>query len=326
MHRPDRVLTAVCVLAAVLVAVPAAIAQTFPGKLVRVIVPYSPGGSGDIMARVIGQRLAQSWGQQVIIENRPGANGMIGAAAAAKAVPDGYTLLLGYTSEIVINPSLYRKLAYDPAKELDPITMAGTLPLLLIGNPSFPAKGLKDLVALARARPGDVLYGSAGIGSPAHLGMEYLGRLTRTSMTHVTYKGGADAVLAVIGGQVMVFFSGIPPAIPHVQSGRLRALAVSTAARVAVLPNVPTVAESGAPGFDMTAWFGYFAPTGTPAEAVNRVAEGVGAALRDAQIVRQLEAQGIVVVEMAPARFSEFVRRDAQQYARIIREAGVALQ
>ncbi|MGH8617728.1 MAG: Bug family tripartite tricarboxylate transporter substrate binding protein [Burkholderiales bacterium] len=307
-----------CVLA---ITAPAA-AQQYPQKPVRVIVSYAPGGAGDVMARVFGQKLAESWGQQMIVDNRPGANGMIGAAAVARAAPDGYTFLFGYVSEVAINPSLYAKMAYDPAKELVPVAMGGVLPLLLVSNPSLPAKSVRDLLRLAKARPGELTYGSAGYGSPAHLGAEYLKRTAGVDITHVPYKGGAEVVTAILSGQVMVFFSGIPPAIAHVRSGRLRALAVSTAGRVPGLEEVPPVAESGVKGFDMAGWFGYFAPAGTPREVVDKLASGVSAILRQPETGRLFVQQGIVIAEMGPEKFAPFIQAEAQKYARIIRESG----
>lgn len=297
--------------------------QTYPSKPVRVIVPYVPGGAGDIMARVIGQKMTESWGRQVIVENRPGATGMIGAAAAAKAAPDGHTLLLGYTSEIAINPSLFSKMTYDPAKELTPIAMAGVLPLLLVSNPSLPVKSVRELIALAKARPGEITYGSAGNGTPAHLGMEYLKRTAKVDMIHVPYKGGAEVVSAIIGGHVMLFFSGIPPAIPHVKTGKLRALAVSTARRVPMLADTPTVTESGGiRGFDIAAWFGYFAPAGTPKDIINKVNAAVNAILRNPDIARQFERQGIVISEMSLEQFASFIDAETRQYGRLVKESG----
>ena len=311
---------AVCACALAITA-PAA-AQSYPQKPVRVIVGYAPGGAGDVMARVFGQKLAESWGQQMIVDNRPGANGMIGAAAVARAAPDGYTFLFGYVSEVAINPSLYSKMTYDPARELTPVAMGGVLPLLLVSNPSLPAKSVRDLIRLAKTRPGELTYGSAGYGSPAHLGAEYLKRSAGVDITHVPYKGGAEVVTAILSGQVMVFFSGIPPAIAHVRSGRLRALAVSTAGRVPGLEEVPPVAESGVTGFDMAGWFGYFAPTGTPREVTDKLASGVGAILRQPETGRLFVQQGIVIAEMGPEKFAPFIQAEAQKYARIIRESG----
>lgn len=297
-------------------------AQTYPSKPVRVIVPYPPGGAGDIIARTIGQKLSQAWGQQVVVENRPGAAGMIGAAQAAKSPADGYTLLLGYTAEIAINPKLYSKIAYDPEKELVPVAMGGILPLLLVSNPSLPVKSVKDIIALAKAKPNQVIYGSAGYGSPAHLGMEYLKRTAKVEITHVPYKGGAEVVTAIMTGDVMLFFSGIPPAIPFVNSGRLRALAVSTKNRFQGLPNIPTVAESGVPGFDLSGWFGYFVPTGTPQDMIEKLNSSISATLKGEDLAKQFLQQGILIDQMNPEQFGTYIRNETQKYARLIKESG----
>jgi tripartite-type tricarboxylate transporter receptor subunit TctC len=297
-------------------------AQVFPSKAVRVVVPYAPGGAGDIMARTIALRLTESWGQQVIVENRPGAAGMIGAAAVAKANPDGYTVLLGYTSEIAVNPSLYRKMAYDPLQDLAPVTLAGILPLLLVSNPSLPVRTVRDIVTLARTRPGEMTYGSAGSGTPAHLGMEYLKRTAGIDITHIPYKGGSEVVTAILGGHVMLFFSGIPPAIPHVKSGRLRPIAVSTRQRARILPDVPTVEQSGIRGFDLSGWFGYFVPTGTPREVIDKFHAAVNSILMTPEVVKQFDQQGIITMNMTPEAFSSFIRSEFQKYSKIVRESG----
>ncbi len=298
-------------------------AQTYPGKPIRVIVPYAAGGAGDIMGRVIGQKLTETWGQQVQVELRPGAAGMIGAAAVAKSPADGYTVLLGAQAETTVNQSLYSKIAYDPQKDLVPVAMAGLLPLVLIVNPSLPVKSVREFVSLARGKPGEVTYGTAGHGTTAHLAMEHLKRVSGIDLTHVTYKGGSEVVVAVIGGHVFSFFSGIPPALSNIASGRLRALAVSTQQRVAVLPGIPTVAEAGIPQFDIANWFGYFVPTGTPKEAIAKLNAGVQAAMRDPEVRRQLDRQGIVPRETTQADFAGFVALEQTKYAQIIRESGI---
>lgn len=298
-------------------------AQTYPSKPIRVIVPYAAGGAGDIMGRVIGQKLTDMWGQQVQVELRPGAAGMIGAATVAKSPADGYTVLLGAQAETTVNQSLYSKITYDPQKDLVPVAMAGLLPLVLIVNPSLPVKSVRDFVSLARSKPGEVTYGTAGHGTTAHLAMEHLKRVTGIDLTHVTYKGGAEVVVAVIGGHVFSFFSGIPPALPNIGSGRLRALAVSTQQKVSVLPGVPTVSEAGIPDFDIANWFGYFVPMGTPKEVIARLNAGVQAAMRDPEVRRQLDRQGIVPRETTQADFAGFVALEQTKYARIIKESGI---
>lgn len=297
-------------------------AQEYPTKTVRIIVPYAPGGAGDVMARVIGHKMSDSWGQQVIVDNRPGAAGMIGAAIVAKSLPDGHTILLGYTSEIAVSPNLYSKMTYDPLRELSAVAMAGVLPLLLVANPSLPVRSVKDMLALAKARPGQITYGSAGNGTPAHLGMELLKTIAKVDMTHVPYKGGAEVVTAILGGHVMLFFSGIPPAIPHVTAGKLRALAVSTKSRAPSLPEIPTVAESGVPGFDLSGWFGYFVPAGTPRQVIDKINEAVNSAIKNPDVAKQFDRQGVVVSVMSPPELAAFVDRETKKYAQVIKQSG----
>lgn len=297
--------------------------QPYPSKPIRVIVPYAAGGAGDIMGRVIGQKLNDAWGQQVVVDMRPGAAGMIGASAVAKSPPDGYTVLLGAQAETTVNQSMYSKINYDAQKELVPVAMAGVLPLVLVVTPALPVKSLRDFINLAKAKPREVTYGTAGLGTTAHLAMEYLQRASRIELTHVTYKGGAEVVIAVAGGHVVSFFSGIPPALPHIGSGRLRALGVSTAHRVDVLPDVPTVAEAGVPDFDIANWFGYFVPTGTPAAIVAKLNAGIQSAVRDATVKEQLARQGIVLVETTQEKFASFVSAEHKKYAKIIKDSGI---
>ena len=298
-------------------------AQGYPAKPVRVIVPYAAGGAGDIMGRVVGQKLTDAWGQQVIVEMRPGAAGMIGASAVAKSPADGYTVLLGAQAETTVNQNLYSKINYDPQKELVPVALAGLLPLVLVVTPSLPAKSVREFIALAKAKPREVTYGTAGHGTTAHLAMEYLQRVSRVELTHVTYKGGSEVVIAVAGGHVVSFFSGIPPALAHIGSGRLRALAVSTAQKVEVLPNVPTVAESGVPDFDIANWFGYFVPAGTPEAVIAKLNAGIQQAIKDPGIKEQLGRQGIVLAETTQQAFAGFVTSEQKKYARIIKESGI---
>jgi len=298
-------------------------AQVYPSKPIRVIVPYAAGGAGDIMGRVIGQKLNDAWGQQVVVDMRPGAAGIIGASAVAKSPPDGYTVLLGAQAETTVNQSMYSKINYDAQKELVPVAMAGLLPLVLVVTPAFPVKSLRDFINLAKAKPREVTYGTAGLGTTAHLAMEYLQRASRIELTHVTYKGGAEVVIAVAGGHVVSFFSGIPPALPHIGSGRLRALGVSTAQRVDVLRDVPTVAESGIPDFDIANWFGYFVPTGTPEAVAAKLNMGIQSAIKDPLVKEQLARQGIVLVEMTQDRFAAFVSAEHKKYAKIIKDSGI---
>jgi len=318
---------AACSLVAAMLCIPAqVVAQSYPTKTVQIIVAYPPGGSGDLMARVIAERMASSWGHQVVVFNKPGAAGMIGAAEAAKSPPDGHVIFLGYTSEIAVNQSLYSKMSYDPLRDLSPVAMSGVLPLLLVANPSLPARTVEEMLALARARPGELTFASSGVGAPASLGMELLMSTAKVKLLNVPYKGGGEIMSAVLGGQVMLFFSSIPPALPHVESGKLRAIAVSTRSRVPSLPDVPTIAESGVPDFDVSGWFAFFVPTGTPRAVIDKIAEAVNSTVKDPQISKQFSSQGIVVSVMTPEQLGSFVQQEAKKYAQIIKEAGVKIE
>ena len=299
-----------------------AAAQTYPVKPIRIIVPYSPGGTTDILTRAVGQKLTAAWGQQVIVDHRPGASGMIGAEAAAKAPPDGYTLLMAYTAEIAIMPGLMKKMAYDPQRELAPVTLGATTPMIYLAHPSLPARTLKELFVLARARPGELPYASAGNGSPAHLASEWMHRAARVSLTHVPYKGSAPALVDLLGGHVVVYFSGMPPAMPHVRSGRLRALAVSTAKRSPAAADVPTVAEGGIAGFDVPTWFGVLVPAATPKDLVARLNGGITQALRAADVREQMAREGAETSPTTPEEFGSFIRAETAKFAKIIAESG----
>lgn len=297
-------------------------AQPYPSKPVRIIVPYAPGGPYDEVARVISQRLTEMWGQTVIVESRAGAGGNIGADFVAKSPPDGYTLLLGNAGPITINPSLYRKLPYDPQRDLAPVTQLIAASMTLVVHPSLPAKNVKDLIALARAKPGAVNYASAGVGNLQHLTMELLQSLTKTRMNHVPYKGAAPAFVDLIGGQVEVMFANIVGAMQHVKSGRVRAIAVSSAKRAAMLPDVPALAET-VPEIDVTTWSGLFVAAGTPREIVTKVNGDVGRVLERPDIRDRFASQGASTVPGPPEALAQLVRREAVLYAKVIKSAGI---
>jgi tripartite-type tricarboxylate transporter receptor subunit TctC len=300
----------------------ATLAQPFPAKPLRVIVPYAPGGTADMLARAVAQKLAAAWGQQVIVDNRPGASGMIGADAAAKAPPDGYTLLMAYTAEISIVPGMTKKMAYDPQRDLAPVTLGAITPMALVVHPSLPVKNVKDFVALAKARPGELAYASAGNGSPAHLAFEWMQRAAKISITHVPYKGAAPALIDLLGGHVVIYFSGMPPAMPHVRAGRLRALAVSTAQRSPAAPEVPTVAESGIAGFDVPTWFGVLVPAATPRDIISKLNAAIVQALAAPDVREQMAREGAETRPTSPDEFGAFIRAESAKFARIIRDSG----
>src|SRR6185503_12425164 len=249
-----------CLMAALVLACGFAHAQAYPARSVRVIVPFPPGGSTDILARTMGVKLTEAWGQQVIVDNRPGAGGIIGTELGARAARDGYTLLMGAGAPLTIVPSLYEKLSYDPLKDFAPITGVATVPNVLALHPSVPAKTVKELIAIAKAKRGVLTFSSNGNGAPGHLAGELFKSMTGIEMTHVPFKGAAPATTAVVSGEVSMVFTTTPPVLPHAKSGRIRIIAITTLARVAELPAIPTVAESGLPGYEAISWFGLMAP------------------------------------------------------------------
>jgi len=285
-------------------------------------MPFAAGGATDLIARAVGQKLTESTGQQVVIDNRPGASGMIGADLVAKSAPDGYTLRMASTAEIAINPSLYPKMTYDPAKDLAPVTLAGITPLILVVSPGSTINSVKDLIGQAKAKPGSVSYASAGNGSVQHLSGELLKTLTATDMVHVPYKGAAPALTDLLGGQVSMFFSGMPPAMPHIKSAKLRGLAVTTPKRSPAAPDVPTMAEAGIPGFDISNWFGVFAPAGTPEDVLNKLNGEIVKALAQSDVKERLASQGAETVGNSRAQFAAFIEAEMAKYAKLIKESG----
>jgi tripartite-type tricarboxylate transporter receptor subunit TctC len=298
-------------------------AQTYPAKPVRIIVPYPPGGGTDTIARPLAQKLTESFGQQVIIDNRGGAGGNVGMELAARAAPDGYTLVIGLTAQLAVNPALYRKIPYDPVKDYEPITLIGAGAYLLVVHPSLPVKNVQELIALAKARPGQIAYASSGNGSGGHLCMELFKTMTGTNFVHIPYKGGGPALVDVLAGQVQVLFTPPVSATQHVQSGRLRALAVSTVRRSAGMPDLPTIAESGVPGYDSGVWYGVLAPAGTPREIVMRVNAEVAKVLQQPDFRAMLVANSIDPIGSSPEVLAQFIRIEMAKWAKVVRDADV---
>lgn len=319
-----RIVRGLALLATAVMAAGASAQQPYPapGKQIRFIVPFSAGGATDLIARAVGQKLTESTGAQVIVENRPGASGMIGADLVAKSPPDGYTLLMASTAEIVINPSVYPKMTYDPVKDLAPVTLAGITPLILVVSPGTQLGSVSDIVAQAKAKPDSISFASAGGGSVQHLAGELLKTLTSTQMVHIPYKGAAPALADLLGGQVSMFFSGMPPAMTHVKSGKLRALAVTTPKRSPAAPDVPTMAEAGIAGFDISNWFGVFAPAGTPEDILNKLNAEIVKALALPDVKERLAGQGAETVGNTRAEFATFIDREITKYAKLARESG----
>ena len=307
-----------------LVAVAQATAQTvYPVKPIRIVVPYTAGGGTDVVARIIAQKLSDAWSQQVVVDNRPGASGMIAGEIVAKAPPDGYTLIMGYTGDVAINQSLFKKMTFDPVKNFSPVALAAVAPMIFVVHPSLPVNNVTQVIALAKSRPGQLVYASAGVGQPGHLAFELLQHSGKIQMTHVPYKGGAPAVIDLLGGHVMMFFSGIMPAIPHVRTGRLRAIAVSTAKRSPVAPEVPTMIEAGMPGFDLPTWYGVLAPAGTPKDVVAKLTSEISTLLALPDVKERLLREGADPAPSTPEQYQQFIQSEITKYASIIKEAGV---
>jgi tripartite-type tricarboxylate transporter receptor subunit TctC len=298
-------------------------AQTYPNKPIRLMVPFPPGGSTDIVARIVAQKLGTQLGQSLVIENRGGAGGTLGTAVVAKAPADGYTLVVGTTSTHVVAPSVYQKLEYDPVKDFAPISLIAVTPYLLVVNPAVPAKTLKELVGLMKAQPGKLNYASAGVGSTTHLAMEMLKSVSSTYALHIPYNGNGPAGTAVIAGQVEILFGSLPAVLPHAKSGRVRALAVGTPKRSPSLPDVPTVAESGYPGFDASLWLAFMAPAGTPAPIIERLQKEIVAAVNAKDTAETLDKNGAEPLTSTPAELAAMIRDGVAKYAKVVKAAGV---
>jgi tripartite-type tricarboxylate transporter receptor subunit TctC len=298
-------------------------AQQYPSKPIRLMVPFPPGGSTDIVARIVAQKLGSQLGQQLVIENRGGAGGTLGTAVVAKAPPDGYTLVVGTTSTHVVAPSVYQKLEYDPVKDFAPVSLMAVTPYLLVVNPNVQAKSLKDLVELMKSQPGKLNYASAGVGSTTHLAMEMLKGASNTYALHIPYNGNGPAGTAVIAGQVEILFGSLPAVLPHAKSGRVRALAVGTPKRSPSLPEVPTVAESGYPGFDASLWLAIMAPVGTPAPVIERLNKEIIAAVSSKDTAETLDKNGAEPVTSTPAELAAMIKDGVVKYAKVVKDAGV---
>jgi tripartite-type tricarboxylate transporter receptor subunit TctC len=298
----------------------------YPVRPVRIIVAYTPAGTTDILARLVAQKITDAWGQSVIVENRPGANGNIGTEIAARATPDGYTLLMGTSATHAINNTLYPKLAWHAQKDFAPISLVAVVPNLLVVNNALPVKSVKDLIAYANANPGKLTFGSPGNGSTAHLSVEFFKALTGTNMVHVPYKGSAGVLADVTSGQISLTMDNMPVYLPHARSGKIRALAVSSAQRAPAAPDIPTVAEAGVPGFDAQAWFGLFAPTRTPRAIVDKLAAETARIVKLPDVHERMSALGGQLVGSTPAEFAKFIDSETVKWRKVISTAGVKLE
>ena len=297
--------------------------QAWPTKPIRLVVPFTPGGSTDILARAIGQKLTEAWGQAVVIDNVPGAGGSLGADKAARAPADGYTLLMGHIGTLAVNPSLYPKLPYDPVRSFDPVALVAKVPNVLVVHPRVPATNVKELVALAKSKPGQLSYGSGGNGSAANLAGEYLKQQTGTSILHIPYRGAVPAVTDLAGGQIQLVFTGGLAVMPFVKSGQLRALAVSSTQRMPSLPDVPTMIESGYKGFEADQWYGVVAPKGTPAGVIQKLNSQINLALNSPELKTRLSTEGAVAAPSTPQAFGQYIATEIARWRPVIQAGRV---
>jgi tripartite-type tricarboxylate transporter receptor subunit TctC len=305
--------------------VASAVAQQYPTKAVRLIVGFPAGGTSDIMARLTGQKLSEAWGQTFIIDNRPGAGGNIGTELVAKAAPDGYTLLVSPGSTLTSNPAVYSKVPFDTVRDFAPVTMIAGVPNALVVHPSVPANNVKELIALAKSRPGQLAYASTGAGQSTHLSAELLKVTAGINMIHVPYKGSAPALTDMVAGQVSVMFDNMPSVLPFIKSRRLKPLAVSSAARSRALPEVPTVAESALPGFDVTVWFAVLAPAATSRDIVNRLNAEIVKAIKTPDMRERFAQQGADPIGNTPEESAAVIKRDLAKWAKVVKDANIKL-
>jgi tripartite-type tricarboxylate transporter receptor subunit TctC len=315
--------TWLCVLLAIALPV---VAQTYPAKPIRMVVPYPPGGATDIFARLIGAKLTETLGQQIVVENRPGATGNIGAEVTARSAPDGYTLFIGQASNLAINLSLMGKMPYDPVKDFAPITLIASSPNLLVVHPSLPVHTVRDLVALAKSKPGVINFASSGNGSPGHLAGEYFKKVAHIDMVHIPYRGAAPALADVVAGQASLYFTSPISAQPFVKTGRLRMVAVTSAQRSGLLPDVPTVAEAGYREIDISSWWGLLAPAGVSKDILSRLHAETLSILNTTEMKERLSGQGVDVVTNTPEQFAAYIRSEIAKWAAIVKASGARLE
>ena len=320
-HTAVRLGIFLCVFLAMSGAARAAGAPAYPAKPIRFIVPFAPGGGNDLIARLIGGKLAEAWGQQVVVDNRPGAGGNIAAEIAARSAADGYTIFL-FNSTNAIAPSLFKSVPFDPIKDFEPVILIATSPFALVVHPSTPAKSVKDLIALAKAKPGVLTYASGGNGSSTHLAAEEFKQLAGIQMIHVPYKGGGPALIDVIGGRVTMYFSSLPPSLPHIKAGRLRALGITSKERSPLLPDVPTISEAALPGFESGSSYGIVVPAHTPQAIVLKMNAEIARLVATPEVSARLKEQGLHNGAGAPQDFGRFMKAEIAQWARVIKASG----
>jgi tripartite-type tricarboxylate transporter receptor subunit TctC len=298
-------------------------AQDYPNRPITLVIPFAPGGSTSVVGRGIADKMSELLGEKIVIDNRPGAGGTVGTKAVAKSDPDGYTLVLGYTGTLAIGPSLYKKAGYDPRKDFAPIGMIGNAPNSLVVHPSFPAKSVAELIAYAKQNPGKVSFGSAGAGTASHITGEYFARSAGISLVHVPYKGTGPVLVDLIGGHIPVAFAPIPASHSNISAGTLRALAVTSSTRSGLLPDVPTIAEAGVPGFDASLYYGLAAPAGTPRPIIDKLNKVLRDALASGEVKRQLGSDGTEITPGSPEDYADLIDKDEKKWAQLVKASGV---
>jgi tripartite-type tricarboxylate transporter receptor subunit TctC len=311
------------ILAALAALAPLAWGQAYPAKPIRLVAPSTPGDAPDVIARLVADKLSAAVGQQVVVENRPGAGGVVGSDAVAKAAPDGYTLIMGNAGSHGINAAVYSKLPYDIQRDFAPVSQVAVAPNVMVINPSVPAQSVAEFIAYAKSQPGKLSYASGGNGSSAHMSMELFKSMSGVDVQHVPYKGSSPALTDLIAGQVVVFIGNMPPTVPHIKAGKLRALAVTTKSRSALMPELPTISEAGLPGFETVAWFGVLAPSGTPPEIVNRLSAEIGKIARSPEMREKLIAMGAEPVGGSPEEFKAVIDRDIAKWKPLAQKVGI---
>jgi tripartite-type tricarboxylate transporter receptor subunit TctC len=297
--------------------------DAYPSRPIRYVVPFAPGGGNDVIGRIVGQRLGDLLGASIVIDNRGGAGGAVGSEIVARSAPDGYTLIMAGVGSHAVNPHVHAKLGYDPVKSFAAVSQLASAPFITVVHPSVPVKNIPELIALAKAKPGQINYASAGTGSSAHLVVEIFRSQAGIQLTHVPYKGTGPALTDTLAGQVQMMFGSMPPTLPHVRTGRLRALGVSSLKRSPVVPDVPAIAEAGVPDFEVVTWYGVMAPAGTPAPIIAKLNTAIVATLQHPPVVEALSLQGANPLPSTPAKFAELVRSEVARYGKVIREAGI---
>ncbi len=303
-----------------------AIAQDYPTKAITLVVPFAPGGSSDFISRLVGQKLSENLKQPVVVENKPGGAGVIAMQAVARAAPDGYTLILGHIGTLAVNPSMFDKLAYDPVKEFQPVSLLALVPSVIAAHPNLPVKNIQELIALVKSKPGTINYGTAGNGSAGHLAMEYFKQavgLNLDSMTHIPYRGTGPMLTDLLAGQTQLTFTGATPVMPHIKAGKLRLIGIGSVKRLDAAPEVTTVAEAGFPGFETAQWYGILAPAGIPAPVLQKLSKEFNTILAQPEVVARLRADGADPVGSTPQEFATFIAKEAERWGKVVKTAGI---